>query len=91
MTKYIVRNALVATDLGAEKAILNVENGVYYGLNEVGRWVWEQLQEPVDLETLRDRMTAEYEVDAETAEQDLRALLEQLVKESLIVAEGTDE
>ena len=35
-----VAGEVVATDLGDEAAILNLKDGVYYGLDPVGARVW---------------------------------------------------
>lgn len=47
-------------------------------LNEVSAFIWRQLQEPKTVSDLVALVTAEYRVDAETAENDIRALLEKL-------------
>ncbi len=74
----------VSCDLAGEVAILNLENGVYYGLDAVGARIWTLLQEPVTFAQIREAMLLEFDVDADVLETDLRQLLSDLVKQGLI-------
>lgn len=74
----------VSSDLGEEVAILNIETGVYYGLDEVGARVWQLLQTETDVLAIRDSLLAEYEVEATQCEENLLDLMRQLNEEGLI-------
>ncbi|MDQ3661539.1 MAG: PqqD family peptide modification chaperone [Actinomycetota bacterium] len=74
----------VSSDLGGEAAILDLEGGVYYGLDEVGARIWEMIQEPRPASEVRDALIEEYDVEPERCERDLLALLERLAEERLI-------
>jgi hypothetical protein len=81
----------VSSDLGKEAVILNLKNGVYYGLDAVGTRVWSLIQEPRAVHEIRDVLLNEYEVEPERCEGDLLALLEELAAENLVeVGDGTD-
>lgn len=81
----------VSSDLGEEVAILNLKNGVYYGLDAVGARIWNLIQEPKAVNEILDVLLDEYEVEPEHCERDLLALLEKLVAENLVEArDGTD-
>ena len=83
-SRIVVTKDRVSCDLAGEVAILNLENGVYYGLNPVGARVWNLIQEPRTLADLRDALLGEYDVDAARLESDLRGLLAQLAEQRLI-------
>jgi hypothetical protein len=74
----------VSCDLAGEVAILNLGNGIYYGLDPVGARVWTLVQEPVTFAQVRDAMLLEFDVDADVLETDLRQLFRDLVKQGLI-------
>jgi hypothetical protein len=74
----------VSCDLAGEAAILNLKNGVYYGLDTVGARIWNLIQTHSTVGAIRDSMLAEYEVDAERCERDLLDLLQRLAAEGLI-------
>jgi hypothetical protein len=75
---------LVSCDLAGESIILNINNGMYYGLDPVGSWIWNTVKNPISVQDIRDRLLREYNVEAERGEQDLLALLSELADEGLI-------
>ncbi len=74
----------VSTDLAGEAAILNLVDGVYYGLNEAGAFIWRMLQEPKTVADICAGMMAEYDVDSDRCEMDVLELLEELQSKGLI-------
>ncbi|HKW88704.1 MAG TPA: PqqD family protein [Candidatus Acidoferrales bacterium] len=79
----------VSCELGAEAAILNTKNSVYYGLNPVGASVWRLLQKPRSIREIRDVIARDYEVTVERLEKDLIGLVKQLMDEGLVkIADG---
>jgi len=74
----------VSTRLGDEVAILELDQGVYFGLNPTGARIWELLASPVAVKDIHARIVSEYEVDDETARRDVLDALEQLRAASLI-------
>ena len=79
----------VSSDLGGEVAILDMNRGVYYGLDEVGARIWELIQRPTAVGEIHTTIIEEYDVESARAEQDVLALLQQLADEGLV--EVTDE
>ncbi|MCL6566517.1 MAG: PqqD family peptide modification chaperone [Acidobacteriia bacterium] len=77
-------NEQVFCELAGEATILNLKNGVYYGLDRVGSRIWSLLQQARRVQEIRDTLLEEYEVTAERCERDLLVLLEQLSAEGLI-------
>lgn len=83
-TVLVAARDQVSAELEGEAVILNLADGVYYGLDGVGAHVWELLAEPRAVSELRDAVVAAFEVDAATAERDLLALLEELAARRLV-------
>ena len=73
-----------SADLAGEAVILNLESGVYYGLDAVGARIWNLIQEPRTVNEIRDALLEEYEVEPDRCERDIVALLEQLADAGLI-------
>lgn len=78
----------VSCDLGGEAAILNLNNGVYYGLDAVAARVWALVAEPKGVNEVRDALLSEYDVVPERCVRDLLALFEKLAAEGLIEVRG---
>ena len=62
-----------ACELGGEAVVLNLDTGVYYGLDTVGTRVWRLFQQPRSLGEVRDLIVNEFEVAPERCEADLLA------------------
>jgi len=71
-----------------ETVILNLHDGNYYGLNRVGAEVWGWLREPKTLDQLESLVTAQFNVQSETARADLTKLLSDLQARKLIEVAG---
>ena len=67
-----------------EMALLNVDTGVYFGLDEIGARMWELLAEHGSLGAVAERMEQEYEVAPEQLRHDLLRLAEELQAKGLI-------
>jgi Coenzyme PQQ synthesis protein D (PqqD) len=67
-----------------EVAIVQLKEGVYYGLDPVGARIWELIATPRSLRTVRDVVLAEYEVDAERCESDLLRLVHTMMEAGLV-------
>ena len=61
-----------------EMALLNLDTGVYFGLDEVGARMWELLAEHGRLDLVAQQMEAEYDVPADQLREDLLRLVEEL-------------
>jgi hypothetical protein len=79
----------VSCDLGGESVILGLKTGVYYGINPMGTFIWNLIQEPIKINGIRDHILKEFEVKSDQCERDLVELLEALWANGLI--ECTDE
>lgn len=83
-TVLVVADEILSGEFDAEAVILDLRNGVYYGVEEVGARIWQLLQRPTSLGALRDTLVQEYDVEPERCERDLRSLLRQLLERGLI-------
>jgi hypothetical protein len=74
----------VSAHLSDEVVILGFKSGSYYGLDQVGLFVWNLLQEPQKASDIRHAIFEEYDVELAPCERDLLALLEDLAAKQLI-------
>jgi hypothetical protein len=83
-SRIVVAKDQVSSDLAGETAILNLKNGVYYGLDPVGSRIWTLVQEPTTFGRIRDTLLGHYDVEKVTLESDIRDLLSQLAEHGLV-------
>ena len=74
----------VSCDLDGEAALLNLKSGIYYGLDKTGAAIWHMLQSPRRVSDIVDGILDRFVVDRKTAEQDLLALLQDMLREGLV-------
>jgi hypothetical protein len=74
----------ISSNLGGEVAILDLDAGVYYGLDEVGARIWELVRDPRRVGEIQATIAEEYDVEPDRAKRDVLALLQQLVDEGLL-------
>jgi len=75
----------VSCDLAGEVAIVNLKNGVYYGLDPTATRIWELLVEPRTFEDICSSMLRIYDVERPTLEADVRAFVGELATQGLVV------
>ena len=73
----------VFREMDGESVLLNLETGMYFGLDEVGTRVWRLAADNGSLRAIRERLVDEYDADAATIERDLLALADALVSKGL--------
>ena len=73
----------VFREMDGESVLLNLETGMYFGLDEVGTRVWRLAADNGSLRAVRARLVEEYDADPATIERDLLALAEALVSKGL--------
>ena len=75
---------VIYRELGGEMVLLNLQNGVYYGLNESGMQMWTLLAELKEPRRVVDALEQEYAASRDQLERDLQALLTELREKGLI-------
>lgn len=71
-------------DLSGEAVILNLADGKYYGLDEVGTRMWELLSESGRLDQTYHSLLQEYDVSPEQLQTDLFHFVDELISRGLL-------
>ncbi|MBL7196922.1 MAG: PqqD family protein [Candidatus Omnitrophica bacterium] len=70
--------------IDGEAVILNLDNGYYYSLNEIGTKIWEAIDKQKGLSQILDSLEEEYQLPEKQLKSDLLGLVKDLEKEELI-------
>jgi len=73
----------VFRELDGESVLLNLETGMYYGLDVVGTRAWQLAAQAGCLRAVRDALADEYDAEPAVIERDLLALAEALIGNGL--------
>jgi hypothetical protein len=74
----------VSCQVDAETVVLHFDKGLYFGLNEVGTLIWNQVQQPRKVREICDAILREYNVSREQCERDLFTVLGDLSEKGLV-------
>jgi hypothetical protein len=73
----------VFRELEGESVLLNLETGMYFGLDAVGTRVWQLAASDGSLRAVRDALVGEYDAESAVIERDLLALADALISKGL--------
>lgn len=83
-SRIVASSQQISTEMPDEMIVLSLKDGVYYGLDPVGAFVWHHIQSPQSVQVVVDALTAEYDVSTEEAGRDMLHLLDNLQQAGLV-------
>ena len=81
------KDSVIHAFVGGEAVLLDVESGLYFGLDEVGARIWQLLVAGASEESIVDQLLEEYDVERSRLRADVTGFLTVLVAKGL--TEGT--
>lgn len=88
-TVFVRSEDMLASDMDGEVVMMSIERGEYYGLNTVGTRIWQALEQPVTVAEIVAMICADFEVEREPCERDVRAFLEDCRARSMVAIVGS--
>ncbi|BCX87761.1 hypothetical protein MIN45_P0128 [Methylomarinovum tepidoasis] len=86
--RYHIPDHVLFQKLENETVLLNLEDGHYYGLDDLGTRIWQMLKRGDSLGECLEWILENYEVSPEQAEKDLNALIRHMTEKGLIEPAG---
>ncbi|MCM1981264.1 PqqD family protein [Lyngbya confervoides] len=83
-SKVVAAPNQVSSELAGESVILNLQTGLYYGLNEVGAYIWQAIQSPKTIAEICQAVMQEYDISTADCEADVQDLLKDLLAAKLV-------
>ena len=83
-TKLTVPQQVMSRLVGDETVLLDLASGLYFGLDGVGKLIWESVTEGHNLGAAVKAIVAEYDVDKGQAEADVLEFAAKLVERGLL-------
>ena len=78
---------IVDSDIDGETVMMSIENGEYYGLDDIGSRIWELIEHPVKVSDLIDTLLERFDVDRETCKIDVLKFLNELNEDRILEVE----
>lgn len=75
---------VLATEVGGEMVMMDIEKGVYFGLDPIGTDIWNRLSESMTVAALAVALVQVYDADIASIERDVLVLLKRMVEQGLV-------
>ncbi len=82
-TVYITEGVLFQ-EVDGEAVILDMNKGIYFGLDEVGTQIWQHLQSSNQVQDAYNALLDDYDVSNNELRQELLTFIDQLVAHNLL-------
>ena len=79
-----VNDDLISTDLNTEQVLMNPRDGRYYGLNPTAKYIFSEVEEPIRIGVLVDRVVDRYGIGREVASADVAKFLKDMEGRRLV-------
>jgi hypothetical protein len=76
--------SVVTAEVDGEVVMMSIEQGQYFGLDDIGSDIWKRLDPPCAFADLIDRLAADYDADRASIAADVRALLESMAERDVV-------
>ncbi len=83
-TKLSIPPQVMSRPVGDETVLLNLESGIYFGLDNVGERIWQAVAEGQTLGKIAAVIATEYDVDEAQAQADVIEFTSDLVERGLL-------
>jgi hypothetical protein len=79
-----VAEDVVFRELDGEAVILNLQSGMYFGLDAIGTRIWQLCQQHGSIRSVWEAIQNEFDVSADTLQSDLLAFIDELSAKGLV-------
>tara|TARA_A100000164_G_scaffold270668_1_gene242632 strand:+ start:16 stop:291 length:276 start_codon:yes stop_codon:yes gene_type:complete len=75
---------IVVSEINNESVILNLKTGIYFQVNELGSYIVSQLNQYSTVESLKNKITEDFDVAPNKSEKDLLRFIKDLESKGLL-------
>lgn len=80
----VVADEVLSSELGLEHVLLNLRDGMYYGLEAVGSEIWRLVQRPITVAEICRVVSENHDVDPARCRADVIRLLSEMAECRLV-------
>lgn len=82
--KFQRSQTVLASAVGAEMVMMDIDVGKYYGFNDVGTRIWDLLETSCSIQFICEQLLQEFDVEPETCEQEVISFIENLLEFKIV-------
>lgn len=88
MPKFYNRNReIIDGSIDDSQVMMHIEKGMYYGLNPVGKRIWELTENRISEDEIVSALISEYDVSEETCRAEVSVFLAKAVENDILHCE----
>jgi hypothetical protein len=76
--------SVLTAEVDGEIVMMSIEQGQYFGLDDIGSDIWKRLDPPCAFADLIERLAADYDADRASIATDVWALLESMAARDVV-------
>src|SRR2546426_413693 len=76
--------SVLTAEVDGEIVMMSIEQGRYFGLDDIGSDIWNRIEPPCSFAALIDRLVADYDADRATIATDVHALLGRMAAQDVV-------
>jgi hypothetical protein len=85
MEKYRKVENIIDGELDNHQVIMHINNGKYFGLNPIGKRIWELIEEPKSIEEITAMLLSEYNILPDQCKVEVQEFMNKGVECEIIV------
>jgi hypothetical protein len=75
---------VLTAEVDGEIVMMSIEQGRYFGLDDIGSDIWKRIEPPCSFASLIDALAADYEADRVTIATDVQSLLGLMAEQDVV-------
>lgn len=84
MEKYQRNEQIIDGELDNQQVMMHIDKGMYYGLNPIGKRIWDMLKEPKSFEEMTQILLQEFEVSEQQCRKEVQDFLDDAIKKDIL-------
>jgi hypothetical protein len=76
--------SVLTAEVDGEIVMMSIEQGRYFGLDDIGSDIWKRIEPPCSFATLIDGLAADYEADRAAIAADVQVLLDRMAEQDVV-------
>lgn len=85
MEKYRKVENIIDGELDNHQVIMHINNGKYFGLNPIGKRIWELIEEPKSIEEITAMLLSEYNILPDQCKVEVQEFMNKGVECEIII------
>ncbi|MCK9372322.1 MAG: lasso peptide biosynthesis PqqD family chaperone [Sulfuricurvum sp.] len=78
------KEGFLSSEMDEGLAMMSIENSSYYGMDKIGKSIWESFETPTSIETVCATLCGRFDVSEEECLRDVIAFMETIYKAGLV-------